>query len=238
MERTTTRGPWPRVITPRETTMIIFGTRSTVCVGEELAAPCPECDRTSMQGFRVFEYLHLYFLPTLPFGGSMGMECSGCLHTRVGKEIPKELRTVAKESTREVRRPRWHWLGSVLLVVLLGWLSIGGAEQRELNLARLSSPVVGDLYVIDTTAHADQPNPQNPFVVGRVTGVTDDAVTVQLGAWLYESSWDAQKAVIGDQADSNDYFGSEAWFFERGDLLRMESDRELRMARRAGEEEA
>lgn len=218
--------------------MIIFGTRSTVRAGEALVAPCPECDRTSMQGFRVFEYLHLYFLPTLPFGGSTGLECSGCLHTRVGKEVPEELRTVMREATREVRRPRWHWLGSLLLVVLLGWFSIGGAEERELNLARLSSPVVGDLYVIDTTEHAEDPNPSNPFVVGRVTGVSDDAVQVQLGAWLYESSWDAQKAVIHDDADASKYYGSEAWFFERSDLLRMESERELRMARRAGEEEA
>lgn len=215
--------------------MIIYGTRSSVRPGEALAAPCPDCQRPTLQSFRAFDYLHVYFIPTLPIGGSAGIECSECLHTRMGDEIPAELESDASQASSAASRPRWHWAGTLLACLLLGWLSTNGSHERELDLARLAAPVVGDLYVVDTSTHAESVDPAHPFVVARVVDVDDEQVRIELGQWFYTSRWEAQKAVNHDAADADAYFGGGDWVFSRGDLMSMDTRRELRVARRAGE---
>ncbi|MBW2245577.1 MAG: hypothetical protein JRH01_26780, partial [Deltaproteobacteria bacterium] len=99
--------------------MIVYGTRATVTAGQGLALACPECEQTTLRGFRVLRYAHLYYIPTLPFGSQPGIECGACFLTRVGAEIPEQLKAAAGAAIREIRRPRWHWAGSLLLALLI-----------------------------------------------------------------------------------------------------------------------
>ncbi len=216
--------------------MILFGTRSSVRHGGPLAAPCPDCQRPALRSVRTFDYLHVYFVPTLPTGGSAGIQCGECLHTRMDDEVPGELATDLARAKDDASRPRWHWAGSLLACLLVAWLSMSGSQERELDLARLEAPVIGDLYVVDTTEHADSVDPTHPWVVARVVDVDENEVRIELGQWLYASRWDAQKAVNKDAAAESSYFGGGNWVFERSDLLEMDSRMELRVAERAGED--
>lgn len=214
--------------------MIIYGTRATITAGQGLGQACPECEQPTLRGFRVLRYAHLYYIPTLPFGSQAGIECDACFLTRVGAEIPEQLRAAAGAAIREIRRPRWHWVGSLLLALLIGWLSFDGAREAEANLAQLAEPVIGDLYVLDLRGEAENVDPEMPYVVTRVEAVSDEAITVRMGRWLYDTAWDAQKAVIRDHPKEADYWGSQHWSLERGHLLGLEADNKLHVARRAG----
>lgn len=215
--------------------MIIYGTNSTIAAGRELALACPDCSQPSLRGFRVFRYAHLYYVPTAPFGSQPGIECGACLHTRIGSEIPEQLAAAVKAAIREVRRPRWHWVGSLLLALLIGWLSFDGAREAEADLAHLASPVVGDLYVVDLRGQAENVDPEMPFVVTLVETVRETDVTVRFGRWLYDTAWDAQKAVIRNHMEEPDYWGSQRWSFGRGQLLSLETANKLHVARRVEE---
>ena len=218
--------------------MILFGTRSSVRHGGALAAPCPGCQRPTLRSVRTFDYLHVYFVPTLPTGGSAGIECSECLHARMDDEIPAELASDLERAAGDASRPRWHWAGTLLACLLVAWLSMNGSHERELDLARLEAPVVGDLYVVDTTEHAESVDPTHPWVVARVIAVDDAEVQIELGQWLYPSRWDAQKAVNKRAATEDAYFGGGNWVFRRDELRGMHSRMELRVAQRAGEDAA
>ncbi|MBW2397538.1 MAG: hypothetical protein JRG95_25110 [Deltaproteobacteria bacterium] len=82
--------------------MIVYGTRATVTAGQGLALACPECEQTTLRGFRVLRYAHLYYIPTLPFGSQPGIECGACFLTRVGAEIPEQLKAAAGAAIREI----------------------------------------------------------------------------------------------------------------------------------------
>ncbi|MCP3986137.1 MAG: hypothetical protein GY723_17270 [bacterium] len=213
--------------------MIIYGTRATITAGQVLAQICPECEQPSLRGFQVFRYAHLYHVPTAPFGSRPGIECGSCFLTRVGSEIPEQLAAAAGAAIRELRRPRWHWAGSLLFALLIGWFSLESAREAEANLAHLANPVVGDLYVLDLRGETENVDPEMPFIVALVEAVVGDHVTVRMGRWLYDTAWDAQKAVIRDHPDEPDYWGSQHSSFERGQLQSLEAENKLHVARRA-----
>ncbi|MAE96491.1 MAG: hypothetical protein CL910_17735 [Deltaproteobacteria bacterium] len=218
--------------------MIIYGTNSSVREGQTLAAVCPSCGEQSLRGFTAYGFAHLFFVPTIPFGSRRGVVCEHCQHARVGKELPDELRTPAAEATRELRRPRRHWLGLVLLALLFTWLRIDGANEKELDEARLAAPVVGDLYVMDLRDHVEGLDPDMPFALARVTAVTDQDVRVQVGSWVYPSHWDAQKAAIRDHDEADDYWTAVWLSLGRDRLLELENADKLGLAERAEVEDA
>ena len=218
--------------------MIIYGTRASVRAGQPLAQPCPACSRTALQSFRVFDYFHVYYVPTFPLGSQPGVECTSCLHTTIGGDVPEELSPSVEQAARETGRPRWHWAGTLLVALLISWLSIDGAREDEANLARLASPVIGDLYVVDLRGEAEGVDPDMPFVVTRVEQVGEAEVTVQLGSWVYDTRWDAQKAVIRGHMKKADYWAGPHWSFGREQLLSLEKEDKLHVARRAKEDAA
>ncbi len=218
--------------------MIVYGTRATVRPGQPLAQACPACSRSELQTFRVFDYFHVYYVPTFPLGSQAGVECTSCLHTTVGADVPEELTAPVSQAAQEAGRPRWHWAGTLLIALLISWLSIDGARENEANLARLASPVVGDLYVIDLRGEAEGIDPDMPFVVSRVEQVGEAEVTVRLGTWVYDTRWDAQKAVIRGHLKKQDYWAGPDWSFGREQLLSLEKQNKLKVARRAEEDAA
>ena len=210
--------------------MIVYGTRTTQREGGPLAAPCPQCGRPALRGLRLFTYAHVYGVPTLPFGSLRGLQCESCLHAQVGSEVSEELAPELREATRELRRPRWHWVGTLLLAGLLVWLSHNGARRDAFERAHLAAPEVGDVYVIDLRGAAENVDPEMPFVVARVDAVSADRVRVRLGSWVYDTSWDALKAVRHDRHETPDYWSDQVWPLERAQLLPMEAERRLDLA--------
>ncbi|MBW2397537.1 MAG: hypothetical protein JRG95_25105 [Deltaproteobacteria bacterium] len=93
--------------------------------------------------------------------------------------------------------------------------------------------MIGDLYVLDLRGEAENVDPEMPFVVTRVEAVNDEAVTVRMSRWLYDTAWDAQKAVIRDHPEEPDYWRNQRWSFERSKLLSLEASNKLHVARRA-----
>jgi hypothetical protein len=112
-------------------TMIIFGWRSKVVPGVQVVgASCPCCGGTTHHGFGAFRYFHLYWIPTVPFGKKVGLQCAHCRHERWldARQEPaahKQLRAELFPARRVAR----YFAGAYILA----GLAVFGAVAGQMN---------------------------------------------------------------------------------------------------------
>ncbi len=97
--------------------MIIFGLRASN-IGSLTVdnAKCEYCENDGTQNITEFgRYFHIFWIPIFPLGRKTFGECCHCKRTIKKKEFNSELKRLYVENKSTIRRPIWHWLGTILI---------------------------------------------------------------------------------------------------------------------------
>ncbi|MCR5886432.1 zinc ribbon domain-containing protein [Hymenobacter sp. J193] len=133
--------------------MIIFGTKnSLVRTMPQPGLVCPSCANSEQMHLSVFSrYLHIYWIPLLPFAKTAVAQCLHCKGTWAQKELPAEasgMRQALETLKKQTRAPWWHWVGLLLLLAVAAfglWMS---GRNKEDNATYLAAPQAGDVYTV------------------------------------------------------------------------------------------
>ena len=133
--------------------MIIYGTNGTHVRTEPLpGVVCPACATPDQMQGRVFSrYVHVYWVPLLPYTKPAVAVCQHCQHAWEHNELPAEataLKQALHQQKKSVRAPWWHWSGAVLLALGIGWAVDASAQDKRNDAAFLAAPRPGDVYTV------------------------------------------------------------------------------------------
>ncbi|TGE23960.1 hypothetical protein E5K00_01725 [Hymenobacter aquaticus] len=137
--------------------MIIYGTNGshvrTVGAVPELA--CPACATPNVVQLSVFSrYVHVYWVPLLPYAKPAVAQCGHCGGAWEAKELPVEageVRQALRSLKTQTRAPWWQWSGLAALLVGMVWAFIANGQDARDNAAYVAAPQVGDVYTIRST---------------------------------------------------------------------------------------
>ncbi|GAB3832947.1 hypothetical protein [Hymenobacter jeollabukensis] len=133
--------------------MIFFGTNGSHVRTEPLpGVACPACHTANQLRVSIFSrYVHLYWIPVLPYSKPAVVQCQQCQATWEFGKIPAEADAV-KQAVRArkaaTRAPWWQWSGAVLLAMGIAWAAIFTIRKAQNSDAFLAAPRVGDIYTV------------------------------------------------------------------------------------------
>lgn len=131
--------------------MVFYGIRAPHLLTEALPTflVCPHCGTSGALRTSVFgRYAHIYWIPFAPIGKVIAVECQHCGTVWEGKKIPNELKAAATDVQKRAVRPRSHWAGTALALLLgVGAYGYSTMDDRE-NKAFLAAPKPGDIYTV------------------------------------------------------------------------------------------
>jgi hypothetical protein len=130
--------------------MIFYGTNGTHLRTVALPGqPCPTCAAPDALRVSVFSrYMHIYWVPLLPYSKPTVLHCEQCQHAWEGKAIPAELKAPVQQLKQEARAPWWHWVGLVAVGVLIAWGVTASARNSKEDETYLQAPQAGDIYTV------------------------------------------------------------------------------------------
>lgn len=134
--------------------LFLYGTSSAHVGTTVVVATCQQCQVTGPHTISVYSrYVHLFWIPLLPFEKTGLIRCNHCLATHDTKALPPPLKPALNQAVREAGMPIWQWTGlgliglSVVYVLVLA--AIGrvtnreeatGGQFSEFSIARRATP--------------------------------------------------------------------------------------------------
>ncbi|MDA9262137.1 hypothetical protein N9P55_00035 [bacterium] len=112
--------------------MIISGIRSPK-IGEIkiIDTICETCGKQTTNNITVFgRYVHVFWIPTFPAGRVVVTECEDCQFTYKKKKFPPQLKRRYEQHKKQVKRPIWHWSGTILITLLVAWFSYAVSNAK------------------------------------------------------------------------------------------------------------
>ncbi len=106
--------------------MIIFGHRATRIGSVDLyGTSCNYCEQSNSQEITVFgRYAHVFWIPMFPLGKVVVSECNHCMRTIRRNEFTPQLSRKYEEQKNRLKTPFWHWIGLIIIGLLIALISI------------------------------------------------------------------------------------------------------------------
>lgn len=164
--------------------MLVFGTRSKVVDGPTVQGQsCPNCGQSSYVSFGAIRYFHIFWIPVFPFSKKVGLQCSNCKHTALGKDVPDMLQDPVRPEVFSGGKTLPLFTGSVLIAGLVAFGAYSADQDDKRELAYVQDPAVSDVYIMDFSQVFEEVDAGYRFGVMRVEAV--DAATIELSVSNY-----------------------------------------------------
>jgi hypothetical protein len=165
---------------------------------------------------------HLYYLLRIVTGKSYTLACATCGQ---GQKIDaKEIEpTLAKPPISWFDRFGWTIGVGVIAAAVLGIVLLDRQNSAE-NVDYAAAPQVGDLYVMDLAKGV--PNPERPkmYTLGRLTQVSDGAVTIELGRVYFDQERGVRDDISDRKYQNAGYFGTDVATVPAATITVMQAD--------------
>lgn len=185
--------------------MLIFGTAGKVAAEREIhGKECPSCGQHTLIQRAVYRYLHVFWIPTLPYRKVKEVECTHCKALYEGKdEITKATQPLS------AKPPISLFSGMVLIIAFIFFVQSSIKENHAKYAEYIQSPQQEDLLVMEYPK--DDPNylAGNRYGVLRVEIIEDGSVALVRANYAYRYWSDATKALRKGMYHQPEYFGNE-----------------------------
>lgn len=102
--------------------LVLFGIKRNLLVRDLLeTCECPNCHKdNNMMATKYGSYFHFFFVPIVPVGSSLEVQCLYCQKIYDGKYLSPTLASALQKKPilMDVKRPLWHSLGCFILFAL------------------------------------------------------------------------------------------------------------------------
>jgi hypothetical protein len=130
--------------------MIFYGTNGTHLRSEMLpglacsACATPNSLRASLFG----RYVHLYWVPFLPYAKLAAVQCGACQATWENQALPPAVAPAVRTLKQQTPQPYWSWAGLTLVAGLAAFGALHSIRETHTDEALLLRPRAGDIYTV------------------------------------------------------------------------------------------
>jgi DNA-directed RNA polymerase subunit RPC12/RpoP len=199
--------------------MLIYGRKSKVVPGPALdGIDCPNCGNKSFNSFGLQEYFHLYHIPTLPTKKQVGIECTNCKATLVGKEVPEAITTQIKPEVFTAARAVPLYAGLLALVIVIGIVVFMGQQRSAETASYLANPATNDIYTIRVDDIFTGVDSTYPYGSMRLVSIDGDIYQFQISSSAYNKSEGVRKDISNGKASEASYYSEGLMEFTRDEI--------------------
>lgn len=205
-------------------TMIFFGTKGKAVSGQCIEGiECPSCGNNQFITFGVLRYFHLYWIPVIPTTKTVGIECTHCKKTLVGKELPPELSKQIKSTlfTKKKTLPMFSGLIIIAFLMLFGVFTIQQDNAQE--AAYINQPAVNDIYIVNFTKIFTDTDPKFKYGAMRVKYLSSTQIELQVSSMAYNKASGVLDDIRDKKSSSDSYYENELLYIDIDKLKEMKS---------------
>ncbi len=213
--------------------MITFGMSRSHREGCAISCRCDACGHSVQTAVKHFRYLHLFWLPVVPLGAGYDLVCDRCERVLKGRKVSADVKRMIEDRNRHLRRPAWHFIGTLLMVGMVGYnVEADGRQFREAQVAA-AEPRVGDVWVMELEPAIPGIDDVLRFGTARVSAVTEQGVEFAFSDYTFMMSSSARRhAAEALQSGRPEYFDAGTVLFEAQEVMDLQQESHLQLVRR------
>lgn len=142
---------------------------------------CPLCGHKQADLVVFVRYVHLFWIPVLPFGKSVVIICRQCRHETDEKSIAQTTGVEAKQLKASVPTPKYLFSGLGLIGLAISFIIYTGIESSRQLDAYIATPQVGDVYAIKS----EEEESEFKYYFVKVRSIQGDSLWVSGSAYSY-----------------------------------------------------
>ena len=189
--------------------MIIYGTNTARIKTKDMPkVQCSNCNETGYKKMsRYVKYVHLFWIPTFPYGTDGLSQCTNCDFILNYDEMYRSEQDHFNEFKEFARLPIWSFSGVILVLGVILWAIISNDLDDKATREYAMAPMKGDVCYLKWAPES--------FSTLRVSGVLDDSLWVNFN--VYETS---QQSGIND-IDVNSNYSTDTMVISQAYLMDM-----------------
>lgn len=129
--------------------MIIYGWNSKILKQAPFSnRECPQCGNKESQFDVIAHYFHLFWVPMFVYKKKAKITCTSCGYSLKKTEVEPEMMENVKALKAAVRNPFYLYIGSIILLIGISYVSFAAYQSSQQDLAYIEDPQVNDVYVL------------------------------------------------------------------------------------------
>ncbi|WP_432463284.1 hypothetical protein [Agarivorans sp. QJM3NY_33] len=195
--------------------MIFFGSKGKSISGHVIEGlQCPNCENEQFITFGLLRYFHLYWIPTFITSKKVGIECTHCKKTLIGKELPNDLAKQIKNTVYNPKNTLPMFSGLIIIACLALTLSYSLQQNGLQEVAYIEQPVINDLYIVNFTKIFTEADPKYKYGLIRIKQISVNRVTFQVSQVAYNKASGVRKDIEENKALADSYYDDEPLSFD------------------------
>lgn len=195
---------------------MVFGSKAKLLSSETIMDRCPSCGQQGSVQLNIHQkYAHIYWIPLFPTKKIGSSQCGHCKQVLDEKQMPDSFTNALVTLKANAKAPKYLFVGSAVLVVLIAALFIGISNDNKENLAFINAPQKGDVYEVKTGT--------SQYTLYKVEKLQGDSVFVKMSEFEADKISGLSKIKSkGSAAYSAENFG-----FSKSELKQMLEKNEI-----------
>lgn len=149
--------------------MIIYGTNTARIKTKDMPkVECTRCNETGHKKMsRYVKYVHLFWIPTFPYGTEGLSQCTNCDYVLNYDEMYRSEQDHFNEFKEFARLPIWSFSGVILILGVILWAIMSIDIDNKLTRELAESPMTEDVCYLEWG-----PNSYSTFRISEIAGDT------------------------------------------------------------------
>jgi hypothetical protein len=187
----------------------------------ELTCPDCGCKHHQVKGVIKYAFFFIESIPFYPVKKTTVIQCQQCWSKADVNVLPKQR---IKELSKNLF-PAWRliskFLGSLLTIMLLGYLIQGEVEKHQLSNQFIENPAVNDFYHVDFRYLSSELRPNEKYRIGKITDITGDIATVVYSRLFYRMQHGADESIRVGHVTHFSFFSRKKYHYSFAELTKM-----------------
>lgn len=162
--------------------MIVYGWNAKIVKQAPLDDyECPNCHQKQSVMVILVRYVHLFWIPFVPFKKTAVIVCNHCQHETEEKAITLGTKEAIQQLKGAVPIPKYLFSGLVLITLAIAYFIYQDKKDGEREQAYLNDPHVGDVYIVKSK---EEKSAYNHYLM-KVRKVEGDSLWVSYSSFNY-----------------------------------------------------
>lgn len=198
--------------------MIIYGWNSKNIKQAHLGETheCPDCHHRNAVLAIFASYFHIFWIPIFPYRKQAQIVCMNCERADEDKYLEPNMKQKIRQLKSAVKIPWWMFSGLGIVLIFITSIFVNDFFDGQERASMISSPEVGDVYVIHDREETSEYN----HYLMKVLEVSGDSLYVTVSSYSYNG--------IVNQLDREDGFYNISYGIHKDEITRQDESGELK----------
>lgn len=142
---------------------------------------CPVCGQKQSVLAIFGHYAHVFWIPFFPYKKSAHVVCTHCQLDTPEKQLDASKKAIVKQLKSSVSFPKYMFSGLIILVMGIAFIMYSSRQDKAKEASLLSSPQVGDVYVMKDLKATDEYD----HYLMKVNDIAGDSLWVSFNSYGY-----------------------------------------------------